>query len=290
MSKLIMMKGLPASGKTSRSTEIVRSGGKFIRVNRDLLRTMLHFDKFSGSNEGFTVYIEKGIAKSALSSGYNVVVDDCNLNPKNEEMWRGIAHETGAKFEVEEVETPVAQCIERDANRTDKVGRDVIMRMALESKLYPHPEKAFVLCDLDGTLCDIKHRLKYARGPEKDWDKFFAGVSGDTLRNSTRDVLHNYLSNGYEVILVSARPERCREDTVKWLWENGQVEGLSYKALFMRGNHDKRDDVLVKGDMYDKLFKDKYKIETVIDDRPKVIRMWMEKGLSVIDVGNQIDF
>lgn len=284
-----MMKGLPASGKSTRAEEIVRGGGSFIRVNRDLLRTMLHFDKWSGYNEGITVNVEKAIVLNALTNGMSVVVDDTNLNPGNEEMWKQIALSVDAKFEVEPINTNVGECLTRDALRAKPVGRHVIMKMAMEYKLLQHPDKAFVVCDLDGTIANIDHRLKFAKGDEKDWDTFFSLVPYDSLRTEVFEMLKDYASKGFEIVFVSARPERCRKDTEKWLYENGMGVPF-YTNLFMRQDHDKRDDVLVKGDMFDKYFKDKYKIETVIDDRPKVIRMWQERGVPVIDVGAGIEF
>ena len=42
MSKMVIMQGLPASGKSTRAEEIERSMGNAVRINKDLLRTMLH--------------------------------------------------------------------------------------------------------------------------------------------------------------------------------------------------------------------------------------------------------
>ncbi len=87
MAKLVMLRGLPASGKSTIAKEMVAGGGNFVRVNRDLLREMLHCSRWSGRNEDTTVQVEKTIAGNALVTGHNVVVDDCNLNPKNKDMW-----------------------------------------------------------------------------------------------------------------------------------------------------------------------------------------------------------
>lgn len=288
MAKLLMMKGLPTSGKSTRAKTIVAQGD-WVRVNRDLLRTMLHFDKWSGRNEDNTVHAEKAIVREMLAGGRSVVVDDTNLNPKNETMWREVAKEAQATFEVQIVNADLATCIERDTGREKAVGRDVITNMALQYGLYPKPLKGFVLCDLDGTLCDVDHRLKYAKGPEKDWAKFFAGIPDDTLRVGTLDILLGYETVGYEIIFVSARPENYREATEAWLEK--QFKGYRmHKTLIMRRANDKRDDVDVKQQVYDTYFKDKYPIEAVIDDRPKVIRMWKANGLNVIDVGAGVEF
>ena len=31
-----------------------------------------------------------------------------------------------------------------------------------------------VICDIDGTLADVQHRLHHLEGDPKDWDGFFA--------------------------------------------------------------------------------------------------------------------
>lgn len=53
MAKLTIMRGLPASGKSTKAKELL-SVGNTVRINKDLLRTMLHFDTFTGRNEGMT--------------------------------------------------------------------------------------------------------------------------------------------------------------------------------------------------------------------------------------------
>lgn len=286
--KLVMLKGLPASGKSTRAKEIVETGD-WVRVNRDLLREMLHFGKWSGRNEGKVVEAEKAIALAALAAGHNVVVDDCNLNPKNRDMWVEVAKSADAKFETEAFNTSVLECVQRDRLREKRVGDHVIRNMALQYGLFPKPAKGFVLCDLDGTLFDITHRLHYAKGETKDWGRFFAGIPEDEVRTHVVDMLLDYESQGHEIIFVSARPERTREATEAMIEKAFKGYEIG-KTLIMRADGDSRDDVLVKGDFYTKYFEKKYPIHCVIDDRPKVIRMWRALGLEVIDVGQGEEF
>lgn len=288
MPKLLMLKGLPASGKSTRAKEIV-STGNYVRVNRDLLRTMLHFDKWSGQNEGTTVDMEKAIATAALVRGTSVVVDDCNLNHSNKDMWKEVAKSCNATFGVETIDTSMEECLKRDIGREKAVGSHVITNMALQYGLYPKPTKGFILCDLDGTLCDITHRLQYAKGETKDWAKFFSEIPNDSIRNDTVEMLLKYEDAGHEIIFVSARPDTYREQTEAWLEKSMRGYKL-HKTLIMRKSSDTRDDVEVKQQMYDLYFKDKYPIETVIDDRPKVIRMWQANNVPVIDVGAGVEF
>ncbi len=306
------MQGLPGSGKSTKAEEILKKDGNAVRINKDLLRTMLHFDKWSGQNEGKTQKAALTLAKMFLILGNaNVIIDDTNLNEKTLQSWKDLAKECRTKIEYHRMETSVEECIDRDYIREDKVrvGKDVIIQMAISSGLYPKPYKGFVLCDLDGTLADIKHRLKYVKPRQiimtgsgstaiygddpdfkKDWKKFFEGIPNDKPRLEVIDTLMKYEVQGYEIILVSARPDDYREATGNWLKDEVFHGYNAYKTLIMRKSGDKRPDTEVKQEIFNRFFKDKYHIEAVIDDRPSVIRMWRENGLNVIDVGNGVEF
>lgn len=285
-----MMRGLPASGKSTEAKEIVEQGG-WVRLNRDLLRTMLHFEKFTGRNEGLTVDAEKYLATSFLKAGTNVVVDDCNLGDSHRDMWSNVAKETESKFEVMDVATPVSTCRFRDMERERKVGADVITNMALRYGLHPKPEKGYILCDLDGTLADITHRLAYAKGETKNWGEFFARIPDDVLREDVAEIVSEFARQGYDIIFLSARPETYKKQTLVWLikhMENRLSNG--FLTIIMRRGNDKRPDVEVKQDLLNFHFPDRSLIKMVIDDRPSVIRMWRENGLQVMDVGKGVEF
>lgn len=305
MSKLTIMRGLPASGKSTRAAEIVKASGNMVRVNKDLLREMLHFKKWTGINESITRAMARGIARECLTGGINVIIDDTNLNEGTLQSWKDLAKEMGLEAKVVNMETPLEECIKRDMERENSVGEHVIIGMALKSGLYPKPKHGVVLCDLDGTLADIDHRLHFVEPelakmhhPEtlagkaefkKDWKGFFGAIKDDTIRTDVVDMLLKHEEAGREIFFVSARPEGCRRDTEAWL--EAALKGYRiHKALFMRPEHDKREDSEVKQQMLNDCFPDRSWIVEVIDDRPRVIRMWKENGLKVIDVGKGIDF
>ena len=283
MSKLILMQGLPASGKSTRAEQIMKESGNAVRLNRDLLRTMLHFDKWSGKNEGMTKDAERILAKEFLLENKVVIIDDTNLNPGTIESWKQLAKEFGASFEIQKVHTDFYECIGLDMFRPNSVGVDVIAQMARRYNLYPW-NKAEVIVDIDGTLSDLTHRLHFSKEPTKDWDKFFELVKDDSPRQEIIDQVKE-LSHTYNIILVSGRPERCRQATLDWM----NRHGVPVRLLFMRQDHDKRPDTEVKQDILNKYFR-KDLIKLVIDDRPSVIRMWRENGLEVMDVGTGEEF
>ncbi|HCR35808.1 TPA: hypothetical protein DIU22_02080 [Candidatus Woesebacteria bacterium] len=296
MSKLIILSGLQASGKSTKAKKIVTQGN-WVRLNKDLLRTMLHFDKFSGRNEGLTRDAERTLAKTFLKNDINVVVDDTNLGEQHKQSWQALAIECNASFEHTFIDTELNECLNRNTNRANPVPSHVIVQTAMQYQMYPQPKKSFVICDLDGTLADITHRLHFVKVPDgqkKNWNAFFENVYYDAVRWDIVKLLKEYVSQGHPFVLVSGRPERCRADTEKWLFEqiydNLEWQGLDkHITLIMRQNHDKRDDDILKTDIYNKYLKH-YPIEVVIDDRPRVLRAWAMLKLRTIDVGPGIEF
>lgn len=330
MSKLIITKGLPRSGKSTWAKEHVEKSGNYVRINRDDLRVMLHNDKWSPKNEEITIATQRAMVKAALLKGKSVIVDDTNLTDHHKLSWEALAKECDATFEVKKFDsTDIQLLIDRDFKDLDsKRGESVIVKLAMQHGYIYHQDDSLVLCDLDGTLCDIRHRLHFVKGKcelcsgdskdgkacftttkekeentvvthqKKDWDGFFAGLSEDTIREDVLDMLKEYVKQGKKIVFVTARPERCREDTENWLWRHNissrydtlvNDNALIYEAVVMRHNGDSRDDTLVKGEMLTKYFRPE-SIHVVIDDRPAVIRMWRSNNITVIDVGSGVEF
>lgn len=284
------MQGLPGSGKSTKAKEIWKADGNAIRITKDLLREMLHFNEFSGKNEQLTMSASVALADRFLTLGKNVIIDDTNLNPRIVNQWQEFTKHDGRKLEIVKMDTPIDVCIERDAMRVHNggrhVGTNVIKAMARQYGLY-YNDMNDVICDLDGTLCDIEHRLHYVKNcgdQPKDWKSFFANMSDDTMREDVAAKLLPY-RNTHNIVFVSGRPNEYRKETEKWLSDHFPL----YDTLIMRRENDKRPDTEVKRDILKMYFR-KEKIDIVFDDRPSVIRMWREEGLNVEDVGKGIEF
>lgn len=148
---------------------------------------------------------------------------------------------------------------------------------------YDGINKDTIVCDLDGTLCDISHRTHWVQVPSgvrKNWDAFFSEVPNDTPNRPVLDLL--YIVNEYShIIFCSGRPERCRADTVEWLEKYYFPEG-AYK-LYMRKDDDFRRDDVVKQEILDKYI-DKERVKFVLDDRDQVVDMWRRNGLTCLQV------
>jgi len=153
-----------------------------------------------------------------------------------------------------------------------------------------------IVCDLDGTLCNIDHRLHFVQyvnkpvegapldcneRPRKDWDSFFNGVPNDTVNEPVLKVLDAFRSGQqiYEIVFCSGRPERCRADTEAWLKQHG----FNHYALWMREDGDFRRDDIVKQEILDK-YLEKDRVLFVLDDRDQVVDMWRRNGLTCFQV------
>ena len=148
---------------------------------------------------------------------------------------------------------------------------------------YDGINKDTIVCDLDGTLCDISHRTHWVQVPSgvrKNWDAFFSEVPNDTPNRPVLDLLQ-IVSEYSHIIFCSGRPERCGADTVEWLEKHWFVEG-AYQ-LYMRQDGDFRRDDIVKQEILDKYI-DKERVKFVLDDRDQVVDMWRRNGLHCFQV------
>lgn len=285
MAKLLMMRGLPGSGKTTKALELMRKHGNLVRVNRDQLRPMLHGDaKWSPKKEGVTMSVQRSMVATLLGGGVSVIVDDTNLRNADCERWKGVARECDAKFEIVGMDTTYDECVTRDSARgSARVGRHVIASMALSSGRFPC--RNIILCDIDGTVADLTHRLHHVRGENRDWDSFFADVENDGFRDDIwAQVVADAAQNDAKVIFLSGRSDVTRGATEHWL----RVHTGEHPVVLMRREHDRRPDTDVKADIFNRHF-DKYNVVRVYDDRPSLVRMWSDMGLNVVDCGDGVE-
>ena len=148
--------------------------------------------------------------------------------------------------------------------------------------------KDIIVCDLDGTLCNIDHRLHFvqvAQGERKDWDSFFNGVPNDTVNEPVLEVLERFQFEDFKIIFSSGRPERCRLDTIEWLYKHTNLfeDTKAGETLYMRQDGDFRRDDIVKQEILDKYI-DKDRVLFVLDDRDQVVDMWRRNGLTCFQV------
>lgn len=144
----------------------------------------------------------------------------------------------------------------------------------------------YFLCDIDGTVANLDHRLDFIKTRPRNYDAFFAAVKHDQPIIPTIRIVEALIAQGYECVFVSGRPEKTRKDTVAWLERNIDDVCINEKQLYMRAYNDFRADDVVKQELFEKILLDRggKKPYFVIDDRKRVIEMWRKQGVFVLDV------
>lgn len=274
MKKVILMKGLPGSGKSTYAKKLVDNNPEqYKRINRDDLRLMFDNGFNSKSNETFIRGVRDLLILKILESGKSVIVDDTNLSEKNLTRITQLAqqhnksHNENVVVEVKHIETSLEECIKRDALREKPVGAKVIKQMnnqffkdSLEYATQNLDLPKAIICDLDGTLA-----LMNGRNP---FDA--ARCDEDLLNNPVANILINYKNLGYKIILLSGREDKFQEPTLKFLASNK----IEFDLLLMRKTADNRKDSIIKKEIFDAEIRDNYFVEFVLDDRNQVVDMW----------------
>lgn len=128
MSKLIITRGLPASGKSTWAKQWVLEDPEHrVRINQDDIRLMLG-KYWVPSREKLVQEIQFDAIIEALSREFDVVIDNTNLNNKVLDQFNRLI-KTFEDYEIEYkdfFDTPLSVCIERDKNRDLQVTEKVI--------------------------------------------------------------------------------------------------------------------------------------------------------------------
>ena len=128
MNKLIITRGLPASGKSTWAKKWVLEDPEHrVRINQDDIRLMLG-KYWVPSREELVQRIQKEALIEALERGYDIVIDNTNLNKKVLDFYRALVidHGNHAIEYKDFFDTSLSVCIERDKNRDLQVTEKVI--------------------------------------------------------------------------------------------------------------------------------------------------------------------
>jgi len=136
----------------------------------------------------------------------------------------------------------------------------------------------YAVLDIDGVLADVRHRLHHLQGRPKDWVSFFAAAPDDPALDQGRDLARR-LAADHEVVYLTGRPERCRQDTLTWLDEQGLPAG----RLLMRGDADRRPARVTKVEALRRLQLDR-PVETMVDDDARVVEAVRAAGFTIVHV------
>ncbi len=138
------------------------------------------------------------------------------------------------------------------------------------------PHRALAAVDIDGVLADVRHRLHHVARRPKDWEAFFAAASEDPPLDEGLRVARK-LAAVADVVYLSGRPERLRQDTLAWLERHDLPEG----ELHLRPRNDFRPARVLKVELLDRLAAVR-PVSVLVDDDPRVCEAAREAGYDVL--------
>ena len=287
--------GIPAAGKSTWGREFIRTNeNKWVRICRDDYRYML-------KNQGWCEFnVEKLITKlvndaivTSLNSGFNVLVDQTNVNIKHLNNLIAFLEDKGdITFQIFNIDLKTA--IERDTLRERSVGKEVIEKMYKDyltlfdsnfnfsrrkkkhriestSTIIRNTKlKDAIVFDMDGTLAHMRNR-----GPF-DWLR----VDEDDCDEIVREILISHKKSGKTIIILTGRDGVALNKTKEWL----DFYDIPYDYIFIRTAGDFRKDSIIKKEIYENKLKDKFNIICVYDDRDQVVEMWRKMGIKCCQV------
>lgn len=141
MPKIILCRGIQGSGKTTFAKQWVLEDPEHrVRFNNDDIRNMLG-KYWVPSREDLVNDLKKTFLWSSMLYGFDIVIDNMNLNPKELEYYNRVLDDwnnpKGAisdmvrlkyYLEFKNFFIPLEECIERDSKRPNPIGEEVIKK------------------------------------------------------------------------------------------------------------------------------------------------------------------
>lgn len=134
-------------------------------------------------------------------------------------------------------------------------------------------EDYIVMCDMDGVIANINHRLRYQR--EKNYKTFYSDekLAQDTPFHMGINILESLQSskNCFKTYIVTGRSSDCLEATKWWLDRNF----IDYDEILMRNAGDYRPSATVKSEMVKKILEENSQYDMhyyFLDDDPSNVK------------------
>lgn len=141
MSKIILCRGIQGSGKTTRAKQWALEDPEHrVRFNNDDIRNMLG-KYWVPSREDLVKSLRSVFLLISMSYGFDIVIDNMNLNPKELEYYNGVLDDWNNpewaipdvvrpkySLEFKDFFIPLQDCIERDSKRPNPIGEEVIRK------------------------------------------------------------------------------------------------------------------------------------------------------------------
>lgn len=289
--KVLFLKGIQASGKSTYGKAFCEKNTNWVRVNRDSLRNM-RGRYWLPKQERLISKWEQGCILDALRANMNVIVDAMNLNLKYyNKLRKAILIEfPDVKIESKIFDVSLNEAIKRDLKRENSVGKDVItstynkyIKVKNVPKLEQNPDLPHVIIvDIDGTIAHHNNKRSPYDGTK---------VDGDEPDNTIITLIEQYLYSfnsvtdapTTRVVFLSGREDSCKGKTIEWIKGNTQLKRNEWE-IHLRKTGDNRKDCIIKKELFEKYVKDKYYVDFVLDDRNKIVQLWRSLGLKCLQV------
>lgn len=290
--KLILCRGIQGSGKTYFAKAWVNEDPENrVRINNDDIRNMLG-KYWVTSRENLVSSIKKNMAEEAINRGYDIVVDNMNLNPKEILFWKDMVKMAnmdpdGYQYEIEfkDFFIPLEECIRRDAMRPNPIGEKVIRetwkrykhfiqtteveRYVDNLREYTGKPKCIVI-DMDSTMCfNTTKRPWFGEGAAE-------GMINDVPNTGMCDMIRK-LQEDFVIVVATGRDTSQADVTKQWLAK----QGINPDEFYFRTNGDFRKGVVVKKEQIEKIL-ETYDIVSIFEDCEPIVQMYREMGLTVL--------
>lgn len=304
MQKIEILVGIPASGKSTYcKTLMKKEPGKWKRINNDDLRNSIDNNIWTPENEKIISNLRSFMIKEFLNKGFNIIIDNLNLNKRHFEDICKIAGSLNKDIQVFEKDfyIELEEAITRDAKREGKacVGADVIKKWWKASggkqfKFYKPRVQIFTAANSNISMEPMLQDDTLPRAVVFDNDGTISLLNGRNPYNAStcdEDLPHEhviecmrlYFNAGYKILFVSGREEKDRAPTEKFYQK--YFPEVKYK-LFMRSTGDMRKDVIIKEEIFNNHIKNKYFVAGWFDDRLQVSKWVYESGLPLFRVND----
>ena len=297
--KLILTRGIQGSGKSTWARQWVEEDPENrVRINNDDIRNMLG-KYWVTSRENLVSSIKNNMAEEAINRGYDIVVDNMNLNPREVKLWEKVVElnnedPDGYKYEIEfkDFFIPLEECIRRDAMRPNPIGEKVIretwkrykhfiqtseVEKYVNNLIKEDESKPYCLVvDMDSTLCfNTTKRPWYGEGAAE-------GMINDVPNMGVLRLVEQWTKPGStaytnNLIIATSRDTSQEEVTKQWLAKYN----IYPQEFYFRREGDYRKGVEVKKEQIEKIL-EKYNVVAIIDDCEPIVNMYREMGLTVL--------
>ena len=292
--KLILTRGIQGSGKSTWAKAWVAENPEHrIRINWDDLRNMFGV-YWIPNREPLLADITLRAVEEAMSRGYDIVIDNMNLNPKTVKYWEGVVETNNTtntvshfmyEIEFKDFFIPLEECIRRDAARPNPIGEKVIRetwkrykhfiqtteveRHVDNMRKYTGKPKCIVI-DMDSTMCfNVTKRPWFGEGAAE-------GMLNDVPNTGVVEIVRK-LQEDFVVIVATGRDTTQGEVTQQWL----EKQGIHVDEWHFRVEKDFRKGVEVKKEQILDILEN-YDIVAIFEDCEPIVQMYREMGLTVL--------